>query len=79
MNDWQHGYYCIAGGDQTEIRRKQFEDCEKIFREIQLQMQNLDKSDQGLEHIGMITLHDHLEDLRSYLAYCRNSQVNSSR
>ena len=77
MNNWQYGYLGVGGGDQTEIRRKQFGDCEKIFHEIQLQMRNLDKSDRGLEHIGMITLHDHLENLRSYLSYCRNSQINS--
>lgn len=79
MSNWIYAYNNIGGGDQTTIRRIQFEDCKNTFMQCQEIFNNLSTTDTGLQHIGMIQLHEHLEGLKKYLTMIYNSQINSIR
>lgn len=79
MSNWIYAYEGIGGGDQSAIRRIQFEDCQNTFMQCQEIFNNLATTDIGLQCIGMIQLHEYLESLKTYLTTIYNSQINSIR
>lgn len=77
MSNWYYAYMGVGGGDQTEIRRRQFEDIQRQFVECRALFDELDTTDKSLEQMSMIVLHEHVANLNDYLKCIRNGQIKS--